>query len=763
MPSTARIRIAWLAVVLAACGGSTARDGLTDTARTVGATIDGGSPGDAVGPDPAQTDPRVLQPLLDAAFDRDGPTLPTLYFGVNLADISPDGTRVLTASPDVVSLWDGDTGQRIALLVHHPEEGDRRVFPRRTRTLRFSADGQLIARAFPVQLGNPAGIDLWDGRTGLPLRRMAGDFPEALGMAFTPDGARLVSVHTDGIRIWDVATGRRLPGPPAFRSPVRRVRVSPDGAAAWVEGDDDAGPRLRRTADGRVLVDGCPRSTGVVHHAFFSSDGDVAGCGRPDGAGGLWSARTGAELATERDGQMHCAVPGAHYTRLLPVPREAVVGPSTDAPPPDGPWVCLDSDLYLVDGRSGVALERSGRLDPYGPVEGRGLALGADRVVMAEPAGHGARLWTTRNRRPWRWVDLPAGDARRPLGSLAVSPDGARFAATLPEHRSEPAALVVWDLGGRVIARWALPALYSSTLRFSPDGTRVLDGKGNLFDIGRGAAIPLDDKPRYKRLRYTFAAQGQRVVAVGGRVHAWDSAGRKVLEADPDPLRPTPEWVAHAAGADLAVVANSRTVWTLDPITGKPIARIVEASVSCDVADVTAAGDRALVRCDSASRPWHVVSTADGAVVSVMPPEHTRGRDLAFSADGRFVLARGRETRVVDVATGVVRATLPSPSGVATLSPGGRWVAVGHESGHVELWRLPDGADEPPEKLAVPVFSAEVEDLRFTPDGGHLLIAGEALPRLVIMPFPLTRGALRAVACHNRQGWVTPGFDCEGR
>jgi Tol biopolymer transport system component len=136
---------------------------------------------------------------------------------VDLAEWSPDGRRIMTASKDgVVRVWNADgTGQPIEL---HDHEG--RVF-----AASFSPDGTRLVAAWADKT-----VRVWrsDG-TGQPLI-LRGHDEEVLRAAWSPDGRRIVSASNDHtVRVWNAdGTGQPL----VFRGhqgQINSVSFSPDG------------------------------------------------------------------------------------------------------------------------------------------------------------------------------------------------------------------------------------------------------------------------------------------------------------------------------------------------------------------------------------------------------------------------------------------------------------------------------------------------------------------------------------------------------
>jgi WD40 repeat protein len=168
-----------------------------------------------------------------------------------LASGSRDGT---------VRLWDVAARSAIKVL-----SGDAEGY-----RIASSADGRLIATA-SMGGGNAR---LWDADTGQELAILLHGI-RLYGLAFSPDSSRLViGGGDDTIRLWDVATGNEVCQLRGHESYVHAVAFSPDGARlATASGDatlrlwDTVPPSLRAkrpngslTSHGRgpILSDGRP-------------------------------------------------------------------------------------------------------------------------------------------------------------------------------------------------------------------------------------------------------------------------------------------------------------------------------------------------------------------------------------------------------------------------------------------------------------------------------------------------------------------------
>lgn len=189
---------------------------------------------------------------------------------VGLADVTPDGTRVLVNSAERIYLWDAKAGREVWSIAC-PEHRSARP---------FTADGKWFA----VTAGGKA--DLHDAATGERVESFPDPGPKfgnLAGSTMSPDGRLAVWVENgDTVAVLDARGDRRVRLLPS-ENWVARLAFSPDGrylvgpggrTQVWdLTAQDDKGPVARP-----------PGAT----HVGFSTDGKTLALAG-DGIVALWS------------------------------------------------------------------------------------------------------------------------------------------------------------------------------------------------------------------------------------------------------------------------------------------------------------------------------------------------------------------------------------------------------------------------------------------------------------------------------------------
>ncbi len=235
---------------------------------------------------------------------------------VNETRFSPDGRWVLTAGEDgKVHLWDSETGETAMVPL---ETGGTVTFAV------FSADGRRIAA------GSADGaVRVWDlafltnskRKRGLAeqpaLTLRVGEEGPVRWLDFSPDGRQIAIAGGAAAHVWDVASGKPLPGELKHGGAVNAAVFSPDGRWLATAGDDGL-VRLWDAANRRSTSVVLSHDRAVLCLAF-SPDSKRIASGSADYTAQVWDADSGASVGRRlrhRDRLTHVTF-SPHGRRLL--------------------------------------------------------------------------------------------------------------------------------------------------------------------------------------------------------------------------------------------------------------------------------------------------------------------------------------------------------------------------------------------------------------------------------------------------------------
>jgi len=268
-----------------------------------------------------------------------------------------------------------------------------------------------------------------------------------LGVAFSPDGARIASAANsveNGIKVWDAATGAVIHTLNGHTDPVRWVTYSPDGTRI-----------VSSAADNNVIVwDGATGSllrtltghTAVVHGVAYSPEGSRIVSASADNTVKVWDAATGSLVATLT----------GHTDRVISV-----------AYSPDGSRVASGADDTTVrvwDAATGSFVATlSGHTNVI-----RTVAYSPDgSKIVSGSLDSSIKIWDAATGSLERTITYTAG-----IWSASFSPDGTRIVSG-----SRDSAVKVWDADtGSEIATLSGHTGEVRSAVFSPDGTRIASG-----------------------------------------------------------------------------------------------------------------------------------------------------------------------------------------------------------------------------------------------------------------------------------------------
>jgi WD40 repeat protein/uncharacterized caspase-like protein len=682
------------------------------------------------------------------AQDADAP-LPMLDTGGHMALIrsiafTPDGRQLVSASEDkTIRVWDLASGKTVRTIRGEstPAQGGK------VYVMALSPDGKWLAAggvldkswaSFPC-CGD---IRLYKFASGKLVALLKGHMVVVGGLAFSPDGSKLISGSFDGTAIlWDtgslssagtgIPAGARVAEPKLLHrlekhtAEIYAVGFSHDGSRA-VTGSYDHDLRLWSVADGKEIAHMTGHVAGV-HSLAVAPDGTIAS-GDLSGEIRLWDSGPGVG-ASGRDGR---------FVRIL-ARQGTLVGSLSFSP--DGklllsgvgsvPTNCHVYDIasaqeivtytghddavvataFSQDGRwaatGGGANEEIHLWDPHsgkprpGP-DGKPLRLaGQGQAVIAAGFsadgrrigwGNGLALKSINNRGPLRQaLTLPLGE-----GALGA-PVALGEAEALTFCRAQ-ASFGGFSLGHRKGGPYGHG---NAILDISKDGRAV-------------ASIARDHTNGLGHPSYSFTADGETVVSGGGNgwLSAYDHAGNKLgdfvgHEGDVWAVAPSPDGRFLVSGSDDQTVR----LWNLP--TRELLVTLFRGADGEWVMwtpqgfyTATAAGAR-LIGWQINRGPDHEAEYVTAAQLRQhlnRPDIVARAIQLA-SAEAAVKEARGADFKIADLLTRPVpRLRIVSPEADASVSGGHAQVTVELEAtpDPVKLIRIHVNgrliASKPPEK-----------------------------------------------------------------
>jgi WD40 repeat protein/tRNA A-37 threonylcarbamoyl transferase component Bud32 len=599
---------------------------------------------------------------------------------------SPDGALVAVEEPTGVRVWRVADGKEL-LSLHGARGG---CVP---GGVAFSRDGTRLLtywRDGVMRLYNAA-----DGRESftIPLQQR---YPFGRA-AFSPDGTRIASGRGDGIRVWEVASGKLLLLAQKWeRTAVEDLTFSPDGTYLAAASNE---VRLWSVNEGRELFV-FKEPQGSFRGVAYSPDGVRLAACKSNGGARVWRVTDGKELLEikghgEQAGKVAFSPDGA---RLATQGNDDVVRVYGAA---DG------KELFSLKGfRSSV----SGTCLMFSPDGARLATCGDDGLVHVWGVADGRGSLALK------------GSRIHALSGLAFSPDGLRSAV------GGSGGVLVLDISdGREMPLVYGPAPWCSVVAYSPDGTRlasasdqtihvwnVADGKELLTlgvrrfvppeSVNQASASPFGNRVSIYALAYS--PDGARLAAPisDGTVRVWDAAdGRQLLTLSDGGSGGGFTALAYSPDGTRLAAGGMRGVQVWSAPDGKQLLTIpktgwVQALAYSPDGTRLAAGNL-----DGMVRIW---SASDGRELLATQGHRKYVTGLVYSPDGTRLAINGADgVRIYRAADAKELLTLKGPwgstRGVAFSRDGARLAAVvGDATMRAYLW---DG------RPRSPVVEAEYE------------------------------------------------------
>ncbi|MBB5956009.1 WD40 repeat protein [Saccharothrix tamanrassetensis] len=443
----------------------------------------------------------------------------------------PSGTTLATAADDgTVRLWDPVTHAGIGDAITATTDESFGVV-----ALAFSPTGTALAT------GDGDGmVRLWNPSTGQPVGAPLAVHPSGKvdALAFSPDGATLVTQSSGVVRFWETATGRETTGsiPIDDGAVAGGLAFRPDGTVLAIASGDGT-VRLHNPANGRPI--GEPVDAAAFGYqasqAAFNRSGTLLATADTQGTVRLWDPvtqrRHGRLLATTTgyglndlafnpDGTVLATAGQDGTVRLWDPATQEETGPSITMPQtygPDGFYGAVDvafdqggtvlatasgdGTVRLWDPATGHQIGEHIVANPFSPDTPRysavrAMAFHPSGTILATVGGDGVvRLWDKATQRQVG-ADIKHPGPHSEVDDLAFHPDGTML-ATAGTYNSE---VRLWspttqqEIGSPLVVDEDSPFRRGvDHLAFSPSGTVLAAATGDravrLWHPGTGRQL----------------------------------------------------------------------------------------------------------------------------------------------------------------------------------------------------------------------------------------------------------------------------------
>lgn len=532
-------------------------------------------------------------------------------------------------------------------------------------------------------------IRLWEVATGRKLRQWHAHDQGAFGIAYFPDGTHLVSGGGDKLlRLWDATTGQEIRRFVGHQDRVRCLALSADGRtlASGCGGENFGSAerviRLWDVATGQELRQ-CAGHVSGVRALAFAPDGktlasaggywenDLRGQTKPDSKLRLWDVASGAQIHALGD-----HTDGVRIVAFAPDGKSVVSGDRRL--------------LHTWDVATGKEVQCFAVDRDQMPV---GLAFSSDGSTLFSGGGDGTLH---------EW-DVATGKERRNFGAgqvsisaLVLTPDGKTIAVGGWEKRVR-----LWNVEtGRETPDIQEHRDSVCAVAFSPNGQSVVtasqDATLRLWDAATGKEIRQFVGHKHYVCAVAFSPDGKRLVSgayMDETFRIWDVAtGRSVYEL---PIHFKALAVAFSPDSKtVALGGENSEVVLCDVATGKPVRRLNKGNGNW-ARSLAFSPDGKFLACGDGG-PIRLWNLADGTLILRSPLSDFKAAQAAFSPDGRMLATTDNDSviHLWELATGVERLAFSGheqPILSLAFSPRGDSLVTGSFDRTVRLWDTQTG------------------------------------------------------------------------
>lgn len=610
--------------------------------------------------------------------------------------------------------------------------------------LAFSPDGKRM-----VSSNMDGTLRLWDTSKGQPFGQpIASHSNSVFSVAFSPNSKRIVSGNMDAtLRLWDARTGEPIGQPLTGHTDwVYSVAFSPDGKRI-VSGSKDNTLRLWDADTGQPIGQPLAGHRSTIHSVIFSPDGKHIASGSRDNTLRLWDANTGKPR-----GQPLVGHESTVYSVIFSPDGKRIISGSADN----------TLRIWNIDNGQSIGRPLAGHLGPV-----KCIAFDPDgKLIVSGSEDNTLRLWDADTAQP---IDRPMAGHLGSINSVLFSPNDKYIVSA-----SEDKTLRLWEAETNQSISRPLAGHRSTvySVIFSPDGKRIAPGSGDStlqqWDATTGDTFgsPLVGHSNTVE-SVAFSPDGKHLVS-GSRdntLQLWDTTTGQPIGPPLTGHSSTVDSVAFSPdGKRLISGSWDKTLRLWDAKTGQPIGQpIIGHSGSTNSVAfspdskriVSGSWDNTLGLWDANSRqPIGQPLIGHTSTVS----------SVSFSPDGKMIVSGSGDNtlRLWDSENGqLIGRPLTGHSGPVysvAFSPDSRRIVSGGSDMSLRLWNADTG-----EPIGQPLVGhiSSVYSVAFSPDGKRI-VSGSADNTIRIWPVfeawddELCKKIDRNMSHQEWRDWVSP-------
>jgi len=440
---------------------------------------------------------------------------------------SPDGSKLIGGSGEVIRIWDVATGELLLTFAAHVNTID---------SLKYSPNGKVIA-----SYGGDNSVCLWNANTGEFLRNFREDTSEVSSIDFSKDGKTLAIVSSDGtLRLWNSQTGEKIKTITS-ETKLNIVAYSPDGKTFACDDDEDGTMLLFDANTAELLYSlEMPAHRQSVNDFRYSPNGRTL------------AVSNGFEIYfwNVDSSELQKTITG--YAEVV-----GTVVYSSD----QKTLVSLDDIVRIWDLETKkllktLSLEKSIREVANSP-DGKTLACGTyDKTIV---------LW---NISEWEKRAVLEGHTKG-ISSLVFSPDGQTLASG-----SWDDTIRLWNADtGEHLKTFNAQASGIDIVLFSPDGQTLIgvgdDATVRFWDVATGELVKTIKTNADDVYSIDLCSDGTALVTADdtGKINFWDITTAK-LKAIPD-IKEEGSYVVFSPDGNTLASAAAGNISLWDVATGK--------------------------------------------------------------------------------------------------------------------------------------------------------------------------------------------------